>query len=89
MENLLQYTLHLADNALIYGHRLSELCGHGPALEVDMAISNIALDNIGGARSFYQYAAQLQGGNATEDTLAYLRKEREFKNILLVKLVHF
>ncbi len=86
MNHLLNYTLHLADNALIYGHRLSELCGHGPALEVDMALSNIALDNIGAARSFYQYAAQLQGADATEDTLAYLRTEREFKNILLVEL---
>jgi ring-1,2-phenylacetyl-CoA epoxidase subunit PaaC len=85
MDNLLQYTLHLADNALIYGHRLSELCGHGPALEVDMALSNIALDNIGSARSFYQYAAEMQGNGATEDTLAYLRKEREFRNILLVE----
>lgn len=83
--NLVNYCLHLADNALIYGHRLSELCGHGPALEVDMALSNIALDNIGASRSFYQYAATLIGNNATEDTLAYLRKEREFKNILLVE----
>ncbi len=82
----LQYLLHLADNALIYGHRLSELCGHGPALEVDMAISNIALDNIGGARSFYQYAAPIQSETATEDTLAYLRTERAFRNILLVEL---
>jgi ring-1,2-phenylacetyl-CoA epoxidase subunit PaaC len=83
--NISNYCLHLADNALIYGHRLSELCGHGPALEVDMALSNIALDNIGAARSFYQYAATLIGNGATEDSLAYLRKEREFKNILLVE----
>jgi ring-1,2-phenylacetyl-CoA epoxidase subunit PaaC len=86
MQDLINYTLQLADNSLIYGHRLSEWCGHGPALEVDIALSNIALDNLGAARSFYQYAATLQGGDATEDTLAYLRTEREFKNILMVEL---
>jgi ring-1,2-phenylacetyl-CoA epoxidase subunit PaaC len=86
MQDLINYTLQLADNSLIYGHRLSEWCGHGPALEVDIALSNIALDNLGAARSFYQYAATFQGGEATEDTLAYLRTEREFKNILMVEL---
>ncbi len=53
------YTLHLADNSLIMGHRLSEWTGHGPMLEQDIAISNIALDLIGQSRNFYQYAAKL------------------------------
>jgi ring-1,2-phenylacetyl-CoA epoxidase subunit PaaC len=68
------------------GHRLSEWTGHGPMLEQDIAISNIALDMIGQSRNFYQYAAQLNGGGATEDDLAYLRNADEFKNILLVEL---
>src|SRR5678809_811061 len=55
----INYTLHLADDALILGHRNSEWCGHGPVLEQDIAITNIALDLIGQARNFYQYAAQL------------------------------
>ena len=84
-ENLFNYTLHLADNSLIMGHRLSEWTGHGPILEQDIAISNIALDLIGQSRNFYQYAAQMKGG-VTEDDLAYLRNENEFKNILLVEL---
>lgn len=84
--NLITYTLHLADNALILGHRNSEWCGHGPVLEQDIAITNISLDLIGQARNFYQYAAQLTGENATEDTLAYLRDAREFKNCLLAEL---
>lgn len=58
-QQLLFYTLQLADNALINGHRLSEWCGHGPVLEQDIAISNIALDHLGRARSLYQYAAEL------------------------------
>ena len=83
---LINYTLHLADNTLILAQRNAEWCGHGPILEQDIAITNISLDLIGQSRNFYQYAASLIGGDATEDTLAYLRKEREFKNCLLVEL---
>ncbi len=82
---LIPYVLHLADNALIIGHRNSEWCGHGPVLEQDIAITNIALDHLGQARNFYQYAATLKGDGATEDTLAYLRTEREFRNCLLAE----
>jgi len=82
---LIDYTLHLADNSLILGQRNSEWCGHGPVLEQDIAITNISLDLIGQARNFYQYAATLIGNGTTEDSLAYLRKEREFKNCLLVE----
>lgn len=85
MSALIDYTLHLADNSLILGQRNSEWCGHGPVLEQDIAITNISLDLIGQARNFYQYAATLMGNGATEDSLAYLRKEREFKNCLLVE----
>lgn len=84
--SLIDYTLHLADNALIIGHRNSEWCGHGPVLEQDIAISNIALDFIGQARNFYQYAAELAGNNATEDTLAFLRDVPEYKNVLITEL---
>ena len=83
--SLINYTLHLADNSLVLGHRNSEWCGHGPVLEQDIAITNISLDLIGQARNFYQYAATLIGDHATEDSLAYLRKEEEFKNCLLVE----
>ncbi|MFZ6025483.1 MAG: 1,2-phenylacetyl-CoA epoxidase subunit PaaC [Bacteroidota bacterium] len=83
---LVNYTLHLADNALIIGHRNSEWCAHGPVLEQDIAISNIALDGIGQARNFYQYAASLIGNNTTEDSLAYLRDVIDFKNLLITEL---
>ncbi len=79
------YTLHLADNSLILGQRNAEWCGHGPVLEQDIAITNISLDLIGQARNFYHYAAQLKADGSTEDSLAYLRTEREFKNCLLVE----
>src|SRR5579862_548001 len=89
MKELINYTLHLADDSLILGHRNSEWTGHGPILEQDIAISNIALDLIGQARNFYQYASTLINNPtpkyATEDTLAYLRNTNEFKNCLLVE----
>ncbi len=83
--NLIQYIYGIADNALILGQRLGELCGHGPSLETDIAMTNISLDLLGQVRSYYQYAAQLQGGDATEDTIAFLRLERDYKNVLLVE----
>ncbi|MDQ6902119.1 MAG: phenylacetate-CoA oxygenase subunit PaaC [Bacteroidota bacterium] len=86
--NLFNYALHLADNSLILGHRLSEWTGHGPMLEQDIAISNIALDLIGQARNFYQYAATIKGNATTEDTLAYLRDAREFKNLLIAEVAN-
>jgi ring-1,2-phenylacetyl-CoA epoxidase subunit PaaC len=82
---LIDYTLHLADSNLILSQRNAEWCGHGPILEQDIAITNISLDQLGQARNFYQYAATLIGSEATEDSLAYLRKEREFKNHLIVE----
>ena len=82
---VLNYTLQLADTSFILGHRLSEWCGHGPILEQDLAMANIALDLIGETRSLYQYAAQLEGKERTEDDLAYLRDAVEYKNPLLVE----
>lgn len=83
---LFNFCLHLADNSLIMGHRLSEWTGHGPMLEQDIAISNIALDLIGQSRNFYQYAAALKDNSVTEDSLAYLRDAREFKNLLITEI---
>ncbi len=87
---LIKFLLHLGDNALIMGHRNSEWCGHGPVLEQDIALTNIALDQIGQARNFYQYAAKLiaekSGEKLTEDSFAYLRDSWDFKNCLLVEL---
>jgi len=82
---LLTYTLRLADNALVLGHRLSEWCGHAPVLEEDLALPNMALDLIGQARSFYTYAGEIEGGGRDEDALAYLRDARAYRNVLLVE----
>lgn len=83
--NKLNYILHLADNALVLGHRLSEWCGHGPVLEQDMAMTNIALDLVGQSRSLYQLAAAIEGLGKAEDDYAYFRDAIDYKNVLLVE----
>jgi ring-1,2-phenylacetyl-CoA epoxidase subunit PaaC len=84
----IDYLLHLADNALILGQRNAEWCGHGPILEEDIALANNSLDLIGQARMLYQRAAELQGGDATEDKLAYFRDVPDFRNYTLCELPH-
>jgi len=84
-EALFQFLLRKADDSLILGHRLSEWCGHGPILEEDIALSNIALDLIGQATELFKYAAEVEGKGRTEDDLAFLRIEREYRNVLLVE----
>jgi ring-1,2-phenylacetyl-CoA epoxidase subunit PaaC len=93
--NLYNYILGIADNSLILGQRLGELCGHGPNLETDIALTNISLDLLGQTRSYYQYAAQIGSSSSealakgakekTEDDVAFLRIEREYKSVLLVE----
>lgn len=84
-DTLLIFVLRLADDHLILGHRLSEWCGHAPMLEEDLAMPNMALDLIGQARALYQYAAEIEGKGRTEDDFAYLRREREYTNCLMVE----
>lgn len=80
-----EYCLRLGDDNLILGHRISEWCGHGPELEEDIALTNIALDCIGAAQMFLQLAGALEGKGRNEDDLAYWRDDTEFRNCLLVE----
>lgn len=80
------YILRLADDRLILGHRLSEWCGHGPILEEDIALANVALDNIGHAASLYEYAAELEGKGRHRDEIVYFRNDVDYKNIKMVEL---
>ncbi len=79
------YAIRLGDNALILGHRLSELCSRGPILEEDLALTNIALDMIGRAQALLKYAAELEGIGLTEDDIAYRRAEINYHNHLLIE----
>lgn len=85
MNPLFTYTLRIADDSMILGQRLSELCGHGPAIEEDIALTNIALDLVGQATSLYEYAASVHEEWKTADDLAFLRYERQYTNLLLVE----
>lgn len=80
------YLLRLADDRLVLGHRLSEWCGHGPILEEDIAVANIALDLIGEATLLYKLAGQVEGAGRDEDALAYFRDAVDYRNALLVEL---
>ena len=82
---LVAYVLSLADDSLVLGHRLSEWSGHGPTLEEDIALSNLALDLIGQARLYYAYAGEIEGKGRDEDALAYLRDEHAYLNLLLLE----
>lgn len=85
MSDKANYVRRLGDNVLVLSQRLSEWCGKGPALEEDMALTNVALDLIGQARMWLTYAGELEGSGRTEDQLAYLRDAHQFSNLLLVE----
>ena len=85
-EALYNYLLRIGDTSLIGGQRLAEWVSEGPTLEEDIALTNISLDLFGQARAALSYAAEVQGKGATEDSLAYLRSEREYYNTLLSEL---
>jgi ring-1,2-phenylacetyl-CoA epoxidase subunit PaaC len=80
------YLVRLADDRLVLGHRTSEWCGHGPILEEDIALANIALDLIGEATLFYKLAGDAEGKGRSEDTLAYFRDAVDFRNALMLEL---
>jgi len=82
---LFEYCLRIGDTSLILGQRLSEWCGHGPILEEDIAMSNIALDYIGQSRIIYSYAGLIEGKGRSEDDLAFLRDARQYRNLLITE----
>ena len=80
-----QYLLRLGDNCLVLSQRLSAWCGHGPALEEDLALTNTALDLLGQARFWLSYAGEVEGAGRDEDALAYHRDANQFRNLLIVE----
>lgn len=81
----LEYLLRQGDNALILSQQLSQLCGKGPALEEDMALTNVALDLLGQTRMWLTYAGELEGKGRDEDKLAFHRDAHDYRNVLLVE----
>jgi len=99
-DKIYKYLLLLGDNTMVLGHRLSSLCGHGPSLETDIALTNISLDLFGQTRNYFQYAATLIKRRPAsfslgsyeslenvdgEDQIAFLRMPQEYSNVLLVE----
>lgn len=85
MDDKVNYLLRLGDNALILSQQLSKLCGKGPALEEDMALTNVALDLLGQTRLWFSYAAELENAGRDEDDIAFMRDAHDFKNCLLLE----
>jgi ring-1,2-phenylacetyl-CoA epoxidase subunit PaaC len=84
-EALMAYTLRLADNALILSQRMVEVVAAEPELEEELANANFALDFIGQARMLYTHAGELEGKGRSEDDLAFMRDEHEYRNLLLLE----
>jgi ring-1,2-phenylacetyl-CoA epoxidase subunit PaaC len=85
-QDRVDYAIALGDDSLILGQRLCEWCSRAPFLEEDIALANVALDFLGRARMFYTHAVTLEGRGRTEDDIAFLRAEREYRNLLLHEL---
>jgi ring-1,2-phenylacetyl-CoA epoxidase subunit PaaC len=81
-----QYLLRIGDTALVLGQRIAEWTGHAPVLEEDIALANMALDLIGQCRAVLTHAGTLHGAGLDEDQLAFLREERDYRNVTLVEL---
>ncbi len=64
---------------------MSQWCGHGPALEEDIALTNVALDLIGQAQLWLELAGELEGAGRSADDLAYKRDAGAYRNALLVE----
>ncbi|GAP34742.1 1,2-phenylacetyl-CoA epoxidase subunit PaaC [Piscinibacter sakaiensis] len=84
----LPYLLRLGDACLVHAQRLAEWCGHAPVLEEDIALTNLALDQLGQARALLSLAGRCEGRGRDEDALAYQRGEAEFLNPSLLELPH-
>ena len=84
--SLFEYLLRIGDDRLVLGHRLSEWCGHGPILEEDIAVANLALDFVGQASNFLALAGTVEGRGRNADALAYFRDAVDFRNAQLVEL---
>ncbi len=85
MDKIATYALRLGDNSLILGQRLGEWCGHAPALEVDLSLANVALDQVGQATHFLNLAGEIEGEGRDGDALAFRRDVMDFTNCLLVE----
>jgi ring-1,2-phenylacetyl-CoA epoxidase subunit PaaC len=86
MNTRLELLLRLGDNDVVLAQRLGEWTGHGPVLEEDIALTNVGLDLLGQGRMWLTYAGEVEGKGRSEDDLAFLRDQHEYRNVQLVEL---
>lgn len=85
-QELFDFVVAQADDAMVLGQRLSEWCSNAPYLEEDLALTNVALDYVGRAKMFYEYASKLDGEKKSADDIAFLRDVRDYRNLLIMEL---
>src|SRR5690606_13157074 len=85
-QELLDFVVAQADDAMVLGQRLSEWCSNAPYLEEDLALTNVALDYVGRAKMFYEYASGLDGEKKSADDIAFMRDGRDYRNLLIMEL---
>lgn len=85
LPELVIYLLRLGDDHMVTAQRLGELVAWMPDLEEDIAVANLSLDHIGGARLLYTYAGTHDPAKRDEDAFAMARSEREYLNATLVE----
>jgi ring-1,2-phenylacetyl-CoA epoxidase subunit PaaC len=74
----------LADDELILSHRNSEWTGHAPILEEDIALANIAQDELGHAGLWLEFRKALDGSDP--DKLVFFRDAEQYRNVQMVEL---
>lgn len=85
-QKLFDFVVAQADDAMVLGQRLSEWCSNAPYLEEDLALTNVALDYVGRAKMFYDYASTLSNENKSADDIAFMRDGRDYRNLLIMEL---
>lgn len=85
-QELYDFVVAQADDAMVLGQRLSEWCSNAPYLEEDLALTNVALDYVGRAKMFYEYASRLDGGKKSADDIAFMRDGRDYCNLIIMEL---
>lgn len=85
-QELFDFVVAQADDAMVLGQRLSEWCSNAPYLEEDLALTNVALDYVGRAKMFYEYASRLDGGKKSADDIAFMRDGRDYRNLIIMEL---
>lgn len=81
---LAEQFLAMADDEILLAHRNSEWTGHAPILEEDIALANLAQDELGHATIWYGLLHELTEEDANQ--LVFFRDAPDYRNVQMVEL---